>query len=82
MTTILMIIFTHTVISQVDQKNCSLIDNGTCPLYIALLVSFGGDYDGRGVIPGVQMAIDQINSDSTMLPGYKLHYILKATQVS
>ena len=73
-----------------DQLNCSVSQNitcsesknGTCPLYIALMMSFGGDFDSRGVIPGVQLAIDQINRDPNTLPGYCLHYILKATKVS
>ena len=52
-----------------DQQNCSVTENGTCPLYIALMMSFGGEFDSSSVIPGVQMAIDQINSDPTMLSG-------------
>ena len=65
-----------------DQQNCSVAENGTCPLYVALMVSFGGEFDSSGVIPGVQMAIDQINNDPTVLPGYTLHYTLTATRVS
>ena len=61
---------------------CSESKNGTCSLYIALMMSFGGEYDSRGVIPGVQLAIDQINKDPKILPGYCLHYVLKATKVS
>ena len=64
-----------------SQQACSVEVNGSCPLYIALMMSFGGDFDSRAVIPGVQLAIDQINSDPSMLPGYTLHYILKATTV-
>ena len=64
-----------------DQKICSVTENGTCPLYIALMVSFGGEFDSSGVIPGVQMALDQINSNPAMLPGYTLHYTLTATRV-
>ena len=64
-----------------DQQTCSVIVNGTCPLYIALMVSFGGEYNGRGNIAGVQMALDEINRDTTMLPGYTLHYTLKKTVV-
>ena len=64
-----------------DQQKCSVSINGTCPLYIALMMSFGDEFDSRGVIPGVQMAIQHINDDPSMLPGYSLHYVLKATQV-
>ena len=65
-----------------DQQRCSVVENRTCPLYISLMVSFGGEFDGRGVIGGVQMALEEINSDPTMLPGYNLHYTLKPTVVS
>lgn len=65
-----------------DQLACSVTENGSCPLYIALMVSFGGEFDSSGVIPGVQMALDQINADPTMLPGYTLHYTLRDTIVS
>jgi hypothetical protein len=66
---------------QQDPRNCSVSNNGTCPLYIALMMSFGGDYVSSGAIPGVQVAIDEINNDSSILPGYTLHYILMATRV-
>ena len=64
-----------------DQLSCSPSTNGTCPLYIALMVTFAGDFISSGAIPGVQLALDQINSDPTMLPGYTLHYTLKETVV-
>ena len=50
-------------------------------LYFALMMSFGGDYRSSGTIPGVQVALDQINSDPTLLPGYQLHYTLTDSQV-
>ena len=56
--------------------------NGTLPLYIAFLISFGGDYTSSGAIPGVQVALDQINADPSILPGYTLHYTLRDTSVS
>lgn len=65
-----------------NHSTCVVSENNTCPLYIALMMSSGGDVDSRGVIPAVQMAIDQINSEPNMLPSYSLHYILKTTKVS
>lgn len=65
-----------------NRSTCVVSENNTCPLYIALMMSSGGDVDSRGIIPAVQMAIDQINSEPNMLPGYSLHYILKTTKVS
>ena len=68
-----------------DQQSCvpdpAAGANGTCPLYIALMMSFGGDFVSNGAIPGVQLAINQINSDPSILPGYTLHYTLLDTQV-
>lgn len=65
-----------------SQQKCSIPINGSCPLYIALMMSYEGETDSSGVIPAIQMAIDQINNDPTMLPGYTLHYTLKKTKVS
>ena len=55
--------------------------NEICPLFITLLMSFGGIYKSNGAIPGIQIALDEINRNSAMLPGYKLHYILKDSNV-
>ena len=51
------------------------------PLYFALLQSFGGQYNGSGAVAGLQVALDRINSDPTLLPGYSLHYALTDSQV-
>ena len=50
-------------------------------LHFALLQSFGGSYDGSGSVAGLRLALDRINSDSTLLPGYSLHYTLTDTRV-
>jgi len=55
--------------------------SGTCPLFFGLLSSFGGIYRSSGCIPGVKMALDEINRDPSLLPGYSLHYTLKDSQV-
>ncbi len=55
---------------------------GTIPLYFGLCFSFGGSFDSSSGVPGVQVALNQINSDPYMLPGYTLHYTLTDSQVS
>ena len=64
-----------------SQDYCDPDSNRTCPLFIAFLSSFGGIYKSNGGIPGVQIALDEINRDSSMLPGYTLHYTLKDSNV-
>ena len=51
------------------------------PLYIATTLSFGGSYRSVGALPGVQIALDYINSNRSLLPGYTLHYTLTDSQV-
>ena len=50
-------------------------------LYFGLMQSFGGDYDGSGSIAGVHVALDLINRDASLLPGYRLHYTSMDSQV-
>ena len=50
-------------------------------IYFALMLSFGGDYVSIGALPGVQIALDYINSEPSILPGYSLHYTLTDSQV-
>ena len=51
------------------------------PLYFGVLQSFGGDFDGSGSIAGVRVALDLINRDASLLPGYRLHYTSMDSQV-
>ena len=52
------------------------------PLFCAVVFSFGGVYRSIGVLPGIQIALDYINSEPSILPGYTLHYTLMDSQVS
>jgi gamma-aminobutyric acid type B receptor len=36
--------------------------------------------NGTGIIPGIQLALDSINDDPNILPGYKLNYVLMDSQ--
>ena len=56
--------------------------DGQKPLVFGLIMSFGGNIDSSGVVPGVRVALDRINNDSTLLPGYSLHYALSDSHVS
>jgi len=58
------------------------VPNGTTPLYFALMQSFSGSYVSAGGIPGLMVALDEINSNSSVLPGYSLHYTLSDNAVS
>ena len=55
---------------------------GRTPLYFALIQSLGGQFDGTGSVAGVKVALDRINSDMTLLPGYSLHYTLADSKVT
>ena len=55
---------------------------GTTPLYFGLLQSFGGPLNSSGSIPGVELALDRINEEQDLLPGYTLHYVLRDSHVS
>jgi len=50
-------------------------------IYFGLTVSFGGDQTTVGAIPGVRMAVDDINNRADILPGYILRYTLTDSQV-
>ena len=55
--------------------------DGRKPLVFGLIMSFGGSFDSSGAVPGVRVALDRINNDSSLLPGYSLHYALSDSQV-
>lgn len=58
---------------------------GRTPLFFGLIQSLGGPfslYDGSGTVAGVKVALDRINNDTSILPGYTLHYTLSDSMVS
>ena len=55
---------------------------GLTPLVFGLIMSFGGNIDSSGAVPGVRVALDRINNDTSLLPGYSLHYALSDSRVS
>ena len=57
---------------------------GRTPLHFALIMSLGGplsQFDSSGTVAGVKVALDRINNDSSVLPGYTLHYIFTDAKV-
>ena len=55
----------------------------TTPLYFGLIQSFDADqFDGSGAIAGVNVALDRINRNCSLLPGYSLHYTVADSKVS
>ena len=58
--------------------------NGRTPLHFALIQSLGGpgsQIDGSGTLAGVKVALERINNDSSLLPGYTLHYTFTNSKV-
>ena len=54
---------------------------GRTPLYFSHIVSLEGQYVSAGTVAGVKVALDRINNDSNLLPGYTLHYTLADCKV-
>ncbi len=46
----------------------------TKPLYIAFITAHSEQYTALGAVPAVDLALERINSDPTLLPGYNLSY--------
>ena len=63
-----------------DPSNPEVLQ-GRTPLHFALILSFSDPFDSSGSLAGVKVALDRINSDSSLLPGYTLHYALTDCKV-
>ena len=56
-------------------------DGSKIPLYIGAFFPFGGGWDASGIIPAVEMALDDINARVDILPKYELKMVWNDTQV-
>ncbi len=66
-----------------DINDTNTCINATRRLYFGLLMSFDAEqFDGSGAIAGVNVALDRINRNCTLLPGYSLHYTVANSRVS
>ena len=63
-----------------DPKDPEVL-KGRTPLYFAHIQSLKGQFDSSGSLAGVKVALDRINNDSSLLPGYTLHYTLADCKV-
>ena len=50
-------------------------------LYFGLMVSFDQEMNTSSNVAGVQLALDRINNDPSLLQNYTLHYVLSDSQV-
>ena len=67
-----------------DPTDPEVLEGRRTPLYFALIQSLGGPlslFDGSGSITGVKVALDEINNDTNLLPGYTLHYTFADSKV-
>lgn len=51
-------------------------------LFFALVLSFGGQLNSSGNIAGIQVALDRINNDPSILSNHTLHYTLTDSMVT
>ena len=56
--------------------------DGRTPLYFSLIQSFSGQYISAYSLVGLELALDLINKDPVLLPGYSLHYVFTDAPVS
>ncbi|XP_072031852.1 gamma-aminobutyric acid type B receptor subunit 2-like [Amphiura filiformis] len=73
-----------------DNLSPSPLDNGDgigdddtdnrIPLYLSAYFTLGGNWDGSGILPAVEMALDHINENPDVLQGYQLKMIWNDTR--
>ncbi|XP_038069217.1 uncharacterized protein LOC119738403 [Patiria miniata] len=63
-----------------DVSTTELPTQEKIPIYIGGYFSFGGGWEGSGMLPACQMALDHINQRADVLPGYELKMVWNDTQ--
>ena len=62
--------------------NDTEVNSNTTSLNFALMMSFSdAGFNSNGLVPGVQVALDQINNNSSILADYTLRYSLTDSEV-
>ncbi|XP_070576464.1 gamma-aminobutyric acid type B receptor subunit 2-like [Ptychodera flava] len=50
------------------------------PLYLGTFFSLGGNWEGGGIVPAVEMGLDHVNTRNDVLPGYELRMVWNDTR--
>ena len=51
---------------------CEAVD---IPLRFMFLTAFTGDFNSSGTVPAIEIALERINQDPSILPGYQLQTV-------
>ena len=54
---------------------------GRIPLHFAFIQSQSREFNSSGSVAGVKVALDRINNDNSLLPGYTLHFTYANSEV-
>ena len=76
-----LLLLSHGLPTNGDTKNSST-KGGKIPLYIGGLLPFSGGWDGSGLVPGIDLALEQVNAREDLLVDYELKIVWNDTQVS
>ena len=68
--------------SNTTVSSSSTSETDKIPLYLGAFFPVGGDWDGSGIIPAVEMALDHINAREDILTDYELRMVWNDTKVS
>ncbi|KAJ8044389.1 Gamma-aminobutyric acid type B receptor subunit 1 [Holothuria leucospilota] len=64
----------------INAQNVTATTAGNIPLYISGMFSMTNGWDGSGVLPAVELALEQINERTDILEGYNLQLVWNDSQ--